>query len=87
MSERQLRNLSIVTGMEMMLQVAETDQNIRDVDDNVAGSIMTGDEQSDKNGEGPAIDEHGRSPDDQVNNPGLADDEVMISSIQFKTFM
>lgn len=57
------------------------------MDNNVAGNIPTGDEQSEDNGEGPVIDELMQSPAVQVNNPGQADDEGTISSVQLKGFM
>src|SRR5215469_834649 len=87
MSERQLRSKNTTTGVEMEAKIADSDNAIGELDNNVVESGSRGNKGSSIQLEIPISDEEQQLPDNQVNNPEKSDDINSMVSKQLDKFM
>jgi hypothetical protein len=87
MSERQLRNRSMVTGVEIVSQVSESYRESRELDCNISENDSVRNKEVNSEIEIHIGGEEEQSPDDQVNNRDKSDDNTAMFSNHLERFM
>ena len=78
MAERQLRSRSMATGAEAAPRDSESCHDSRELGHNVAENETLGNKQSSAEIDKQIDGEEEQSPDNQVNNPEKADDNIVM---------